>query len=334
MDPTTTNRLVQELRESPVMAKLEAMAHELTGVVLLVFIRNGDQIDEIYATGSPAVLPEFCRIVRGSAEGRKRCTACRQLIALGACYRGLSEFCCHGGVSLIAAPGESGAFAPCESPIVASCAFALADHKKGWKAARAHARTLPLDIGQLKRAYGELPTLTGGNVHLVRAIVDAAAAAVNEIQHRIARSGTAGQASRGRTERELEVSLVEALRVSRDPGAGGRRTTTENTLIELVAAMISRDPALPFSVASIARAALITPNHLSMLFKKHTGMTFVSFLNGKRIDAAKKHLRELRLTVAEVADRSGFHDASYFGKRFRKATGHTPEDWRQRGNGM
>jgi len=190
---------------------------------------------------------------------------------------------------------------------------------------------LPLDVGQLANAYRELPTLMDGKVQLVRAIVDASAAAVNEIHRRIAVSGTAVAASGGRTKRELEVALGEALSLSRAPGARGRRTTTENTLIQFVVAMISRDPAMPFSVASIARAARVTPNHLSMLFKKHTGMTFVSFLNEKRINLAKQRLRDLRLTVSEVAYQAGFHDASYFGKRFKEATGRTPDDWRQRG---
>lgn len=120
------DRLVQGIQEGPVMAKLVAMARDLAGVALLVFVRNGERIDELCATGRPAILPEFCRIVRGSAEGRKRCAACRQLIAFGACYRGLSEFSCHGGVALIAAPGERGAFDPSESLVVTSCAFAHA----------------------------------------------------------------------------------------------------------------------------------------------------------------------------------------------------------------
>ena len=275
MDKTMIDRLVQGIQESPVMAKLVAMARDLAGVALLVFVRNDERIEELCATGRPAILPEFCRIVRGSAEGRKRCAACRQLIAFGACYRGLSEFSCHSSVALIAAPGERGAFDPSESLVVTSCAFAHAEHDKGWKAVRAHARGLPLDVGRLANAYRELPALMDGKVQMVRAIVDAAAAVVNEIRRRIAPSGTAVAASGGRTERELEVFLGEALRLSRAPGARGRRTTTENTLIQFVVAMISRDPAMPFSVASIARAARVTPNHLSMLFKKHTGMTFV-----------------------------------------------------------
>jgi two-component system response regulator YesN len=96
-------------------------------------------------------------------------------------------------------------------------------------------------------------------------------------------------------------------------------------------AMVSRDPGLPFSVANISRAARITPNYFSMLFRKHAGQTFVSFLNEKRMELAKKHLQDLRLSVAEVADLAGFSDAGYFGRRFKQATGRTPEGWRRGG---
>jgi two-component system response regulator YesN len=121
--------------------------------------------------------------------------------------------------------------------------------------------------------------------------------------------------------------------VSRGREFRHRGQATGETLVALVAAMVSRDPGLPFSVANISRAARITRNYFSMLFRKYKGQTFVSFLNEKRIELAKKHLRDLRLSVAEVADLAGFSDPGYFGKRFKQATGQTPEEWRKGGGG-
>ncbi len=330
MDKATTDRLVLEIRGSPVMAKLEGMARDLAGVVLLVFIRDGGHIRELCATGQSAELPVFCRLVRGSAEGRKRCAACRQLIAFGAFYRGLSEFSCHGSVSLFAAPVDNGAHDRAESIIVASCAFARADAGSGWKAARARMRGVPVDARQLERAYRDLSVLTDEKARLVRALVDVAAVTVNDIRCRIARAQPAIGVSGGHAESEFAVSIGDALRLTRKAEFRSRGGATGDSLIQLVAAMVGHDPSLPFSVASIARAARITPNHLSMLFKRHTGISFVSFLNKKRMDVAKAHLMDLRLSVAEVADKAGFRDASYFGKRFKQLTGRTPDDWRQR----
>jgi AraC-like DNA-binding protein len=252
------------------------------------------------------------------------------LIAFGAAYRGLSEFSCHGGVSLVAAPGDgSSAYDPAESVVVASCAFAHRDHASGWKAARAHACDLPLDLAELERAYRALPALTDDKVDLVNGIVDATAAAVDEIRCRVAGVPRSGTDARRRDGKEVEARIGDALTLSCAESARRRSEATGKALVQLVRAMVSRDPGLPFTVAGIARAARITPNYFSALFRKHTGETFVAFLNGCRVDLARTHLRDLRLSVAEVADMSGFSDASYFGRRFKQATGQTPEAWRR-----
>jgi len=125
------------------------------------------------------------------------------------------------------------------------------------------------------------------------------------------------------------ANIRAALSLSRAKDFRPRGDASGDALIQLVRAMITRDPGLPFSVANISRAARITPNYLSMLFTKYAGQSFVAFLNERRIDLAKKHLQDLRLSITEVADMSGFSDASYFGRRFRQATGKTPEGWRQ-----
>ncbi|MBN1670411.1 MAG: helix-turn-helix domain-containing protein [Kiritimatiellae bacterium] len=330
METHEVDRLVEALRASKVMAKLESMARELAGVVLVVYVRQGDQIRELFGSGRPAVLPAFCTIVRGSSAGRKRCAACRQLIAFGASYRGSNEFCCHGGVSVVAASGQSAGYDPDDSVVVASCAFSHADSKSGWRAARSHARDLPLDLAQLRRSYRELPALTEEKVGLVNAIVDTAAAAVDEIRGRLSepRAGK-DRASDRRDGPAFEAAIGSALRLSRDKGFRRSGDPAGADLVSLVMAMVGRDPGLPFSVANIARAARITPNYFSMLFRKHAGRTFVAFLTEQRIELAKTCLLDARLSVAEVADRAGFGDPGYFARRFRKATGRTPNGWRE-----
>ncbi|MBT3295402.1 MAG: helix-turn-helix domain-containing protein [Verrucomicrobia bacterium] len=327
MKQDVIDQLVASIRISPVFAKLETMARELAGVVLLIYVRHGDRIQELYASGRPAVLPDFCRIIRGSSPGRKRCATCRQLIAFGASYRGLAEFSCHGGVSVVAAPGDDSGYDPAESIVVASCAFAHADQVSGWKAARAHAHDLPVDLKELKRAYAELPVLTEQNVALVNAIIDVAASTIDEIRKRLGTAPSTGQGVR-REEADLELRMGDALQSSRAKDFRRGGDATGEALVRLVMAMISRDPGLPFSVANVSRASRITPNYFSSLFRKHAGQTFVSFLAEQRIELAKTALRDLRLSVGEVAERAGFNDSSYFGRCFKRVAGVTPAQWR------
>jgi AraC-like DNA-binding protein len=92
--------------------------------------------------------------------------------------------------------------------------------------------------------------------------------------------------------------------------------------------LVAHKPSLPYTVTSIAAAARITPNHFSSLFHHWMGQSFLDFLNTARINAAKDLLRDLSLSISEVAHRAGYEDANYFARRFRLTTGMTPRKWR------
>lgn len=83
------------------------------------------------------------------------------------------------------------------------------------------------------------------------------------------------------------------------------------------------------SLASLAQAIHITPNYLSKLFKKETGVNFVDWLNQYRIDIAKELLiTHPELKGYEISEQVGFHDYKYFTFVFKKYAGQTPRDFR------
>jgi len=65
-------------------------------------------------------------------------------------------------------------------------------------------------------------------------------------------------------------------------------------------------------------------DHLNRTFKKMVGTTIFSYLNGVRISHAKQLLQAGTGTMAEIADKCGFHDIYYFSRVFKKYTGTTP----------
>ena len=56
-------------------------------------------------------------------------------------------------------------------------------------------------------------------------------------------------------------------------------------------------------------------------------MSYTDYLNRVRIESAKLLMKE-DLTLAEISQRAGFNDQSYFSKVFRKLEGQSPLKWR------
>ena len=248
---------------SMVLAELSSQARRSLGLVLVVFVRRGREVVDVHPTGESALLPAFCRTIRRTPEGKKRCLACRSLISLGACYRGRTDYFCHGGVTILAAP-SAGAGCKCTGLMaISAVAFRSGDAREGSRAATAYADGLGIAPKRIRKVYRQLPRLSEAEVDRARSIVTLAACSLGEIQRRISAAGPNDRAARPNGRQDMAAALAE---MAGEPigTADGERASI---LSELVAAMVSRAPGLPYSISDIARAVRITPNHLSMLFK-------------------------------------------------------------------
>ena len=85
-------------------------------------------------------------------------------------------------------------------------------------------------------------------------------------------------------------------------------------------------------VDEVAHFLRITPNHLLKLFRRETGMSTREYLFLRRLRCAEELLLSTRLSIAEVAERSGFSEANYFARLFRRRHGCTPREFRIGGN--
>lgn len=79
---------------------------------------------------------------------------------------------------------------------------------------------------------------------------------------------------------------------------------------------------------SVAAVFGLAPNHISRLFAVEGRSRFNDHLNTVRINRAKFMLQNYRMTVKEIAVNSGYADAAYFCRVFRKITGLTPLQYR------
>lgn len=85
------------------------------------------------------------------------------------------------------------------------------------------------------------------------------------------------------------------------------------------------------SVGDLARAAGISPSHLTTLFREQLGCSPMAWLQKQRLELACRLLRNAYLSVADVGSSCGYPDTSYFARLFRREYGRSPSGWRQQG---
>ncbi|PKL35695.1 MAG: AraC family transcriptional regulator [Spirochaetae bacterium HGW-Spirochaetae-1] len=85
------------------------------------------------------------------------------------------------------------------------------------------------------------------------------------------------------------------------------------------------------SLSSVARRLSLTPHQLSEFLNEHKGSGFHDCINRYRIEEAQKLLMEHReASVTSICYRVGFNSKSSFNTAFKKITGKTPTEFRQR----
>lgn len=82
------------------------------------------------------------------------------------------------------------------------------------------------------------------------------------------------------------------------------------------------------TLEDIARKAAMTPNAFCKYFKKRTRKTYITFLNEIRIEEACKLLREqAEMSIAEIAEHSGYQNLSNFNRKFKQLKLKTPREY-------
>jgi AraC-like DNA-binding protein len=83
------------------------------------------------------------------------------------------------------------------------------------------------------------------------------------------------------------------------------------------------------SLNVVAEAAYLSPNYLSQLLKKQTGLAFVEWLTGRRMERAQNLLAHTNERIGAIAHTVGFTDEAYFTRRFTQCFGVSPTAYRR-----
>lgn len=105
---------------------------------------------------------------------------------------------------------------------------------------------------------------------------------------------------------------------------------TENPVIARAKDFIEANQGEDLSLAIVAKAVNTSTFYFCKMFKKATGLTFTEYLGRIRVEKAKSLLLNPHLRVSEIAFEVGFQSLSQFNRVFKRITGSSPSEYRQR----
>ncbi len=103
----------------------------------------------------------------------------------------------------------------------------------------------------------------------------------------------------------------------------------EERVITLITRYLQEHLAQDVSLSVLAEEFHLNAQYISQLFKNEIGVGFLAYLTSIRMEKAKKLLVSTSLSVAEVAEQSGYGDYRVFTKVFKKTEGITPSQYRR-----
>ena len=107
-------------------------------------------------------------------------------------------------------------------------------------------------------------------------------------------------------------------------------TNSTYVLVETIKNYVNANVSSSLVIEKIADHFHLSPSYVSHIFKSIAGMPLMKYHNNKRMDEAKRLLLSTNLPVCEIAYTIGFQNTNHFYLPFKKYTGVTPQEYRDR----
>ncbi len=131
---------------------------------------------------------------------------------------------------------------------------------------------------------------------------------------------------------EAMESLSERLSASPDTQQDtpeDDNATANNFIVKQAISYIEQHYKEKLSLTDVADKVYVSHWHLSKLLNS-TGKSFSDVLNEVRIENAKELMEDSSLHIADISDRVGFADTAHFSRVFKKYTGMSANEYRNR----
>ncbi|TYP71225.1 response regulator [Paenibacillus methanolicus] len=135
---------------------------------------------------------------------------------------------------------------------------------------------------------------------------------------------------RFKTVDEIEQWLKQAVKTVMSVIEGSRTHYTGTQIRRAINYIESNYANEKMSLQELCRHVLMSTSYFSLVFKQHTGETFVEYLTRVRIEKAKELLQHTTMKFYEIAEKVGYGDPNYFSILFKKHAGITMREFRER----
>lgn len=112
----------------------------------------------------------------------------------------------------------------------------------------------------------------------------------------------------------------------------GKNNSKNSRIISKIHSIIQKGYASELSISRIAEEVFLTPNYISLIFKKETGETITDYITRIRMGKAKELLTSTDLKVMEISELVGYENPHYFSTVFKKTVGLHPLKYRSEQN--
>lgn len=108
------------------------------------------------------------------------------------------------------------------------------------------------------------------------------------------------------------------------------KMSSKSIIVQGAKSYIKQNYAMKISLVDISEYVCISPSYLCRMFKQETGETLNQYITAIRVENAKKLFDDSNLKICEVCEKSGFPNPKYFSQVFKKITGMTPKEYKEK----
>lgn len=106
--------------------------------------------------------------------------------------------------------------------------------------------------------------------------------------------------------------------------------SSENDTVTRIRQFIEDNIQTELTREQLGRMLFMNPDYIARLFREKQGISLNDYIRNRRISHAKTLLRETSLPLTEVCTRVGYAYNTYFFNVFKKATGLSPSEYRNK----